>query len=47
MVGKWFVMVGKTGGFRCNFIEKWLVFYTFPSIKTKTLKTKPNLKYVF
>ena len=42
MVCNWLFLVGKTGGFKVNFIEKWLVFYTFLSIKTKTLKTKPN-----
>ena len=42
MVGKWFVMVGKTGGFRVNGIGKWLVVYTSLCIQPPTIPTKPN-----
>jgi len=47
MVCKWFVLVGKTGGFRCNFIEKWLVVVVFIKQQTTTMKHKLNKKYVF
>ena len=47
MVCKWLFLVGKTGGFGCNFIEKWLVFYYFLIIKNQNLENQTNIKYVF